>query len=258
MATRMNGFPTVAAIQTVPARGDIAGNAVRHAELVRMAAKHGAALALFPELSLTGYEAGLARELAMHTDDGRLQELRDLARELRMTIVVGAPLIGETDAVLIGALSFLPDGRLTVYTKQHLHPGEEKVFTPGRGGDALDIDGMDTALAVCADFTHESHAQQAAAAGAALYAASVLISVGGYGTDIPILSGHAKRFAMPVLMANFGGPTGGWISAGRSAFWDAEGNEVVAAPSEGECIVLATRRPDGWHGEAVATVTPGD
>lgn len=248
----MHASPTVAAIQSISVRGDIAGNAARHAQLVRAAAKHGASLALFPELSLTGYEADLGCELAMRADDGRLQGLRDLARDLQMTIVVGAPLAGEGGAVHIGALSFLPDGRLVVYTKKHLHPGEDEVFSAGRGGDALDIGGLHTALAVCADFTHDSHPEQAAAAGAALYAASVLISVRGYDVDIPILRGHAKRLAMPVLMANHGGPTGGWISAGRSAFWDAAGNEVVAAPSEGECIVLVSRRQEGWHGQVIA------
>jgi predicted amidohydrolase len=206
---------------------------------------------LFPELSLTGYEPDLANELAMRADDPRLQELRDLARELRMTIVVGAPLASKGSEVHIGALSFLPDGRLSIYTKKHLHPGEETYFSTGSGGNVLDIGGMQTALAVCADFTHESHPRQAAAAGAALYAATVLISVRGYDTDAPMLRGYAKRFGMPVLMSNHGGPTGGWTSAGRSAFWDAVGNEVIAASGDGECIILATRREGGWHGEEV-------
>jgi predicted amidohydrolase len=247
----MNYSPAFAAIQSISIRGDIVRNAARHVELARKAAKHGASLVLFPELSLIGYEADLGRELAMRSDDERLLALRNLARELRITIIVGAPLAGEDGAVQIGALSLLPGGEISVYTKKHLHPGEEKVFSPGRGGDALDIGGLRTALAVCADFTHDSHPQQAAESGAALYAASVLISVRGYDADIPILRGHAKRFAMPVLMANHGGPTGGWISAGRSAFWDADGKEIVAAPGDGECIVLVTRGEDGWYGEII-------
>jgi predicted amidohydrolase len=248
----MQAFPTVAAIQSIAVRGNIAANIARHAELLRIAAgrnPRNVRLALFPELSLTGYEPGLARELALRPDDSRLQLLRDLARELHMTIVVGAPLAGEDGAVRIGALSCLPDGGLSVYAKKHLHPGEEVHFSAGVGGDALDIGGMRTALAVCADITHASHPQLAAAGGAALYAASMLVSVRGYDTDVGLLRGYARQFAMPVLMANHGGPTGGWTSAGRSAFWDAAGNEIVTAPADGECIVLAANSPEGWLGE---------
>jgi len=243
-------FPVIAAIQSASVKGDIAVNLQRHLELSRQAAALGARLALFPELSLTGYEPDVAAATALRGDDARLAPLAELAQSTGMTIVAGAPL--DIDGALyIGALSFLPDGRVAEYTKQHLHDGEEKVFVAGCGGDALDIDGVPSALAVCADFTHASHAQAAADAGAMLYAASVLVSPGGYAKDSEILRGYAERHAMPVLMSNHGGPTGGWQSAGRSALWDERGQLVVEG-GPGECLVLASRTAGGWQGRVVA------
>lgn len=243
---------TIAAIQSISVRGDIARNVERHVVLARAAAERGAALALFPELSLTGYEPNLAHELAMREDDSRLKSLRDLAAESQITIVVGAPLAGDDGAVYIGALCCMPDGDLSVYTKQHLHAGEEQSFVAGSGGPTVNIGGLKTALAICADITHGSHPQHAAANGARLYAAGALISVNGYEADAGLLCGYAKEFGMHVLMANHGGPTGAWQSAGGSALWDATGKKIVSAPPDGECIVIAARLQDGWHGESIA------
>lgn len=242
--------PLVVAIQSLSIKGDIAANVARHVALASQAAALGVRLALFPELSLTGYEPEIAAAAALRGDDPRLSPLAALARRSGMIVVAGAPLPIE-GALYIGALSFLPDGRVAEYTKQHLHAGEETVFAAGSGGALLDVDGVPAALAVCADFTHASHAQAAASAGAMLYAASVLVSPAGYAKDGAILQGHASRHAMPVLMANHGGPTGGWQSAGRSALWD-EGGQLVVQAGEGEWLLLASRVAGCWQGRAVA------
>jgi len=42
-------------------------------------------------------------------------------------------------------------------------------------------------------------------------------------------------------MANHAGPTGGWMSAGGSAFWNARGQEVIAATHHDEALVLLQR-----------------
>ena len=245
-------LPLVAAIQSFSIKGDIAANVARHTALASQAAALGVRLALFPELSLTGYEPEIAGATALRGNDPRLAPLAALAQRSGMIIVAGAPLRID-GALYIGAVSFLPDGQVAEYTKQHLHDGEEAVFVAGHGGAALDVDAVPVALAVCADFTHASHAQAAATAGAGLYAASVLVSPAGYAKDGAILQGHAVRHAMPVLMANHGGPTGGWQSAGRSALWDERGQLVVEA-GEGEMLVLASRSAGGWQGRLVEAV----
>lgn len=239
----------VAAAQTVVARGDIAANVARHVALARRAAAEGARLVLFPELSLSGYEPTLAAQLALLPGDARLAPLRDVAAREGIVLVVGAPLANVGGKPLIAALTCTPQGALHVYTKQYLHPGEETAFAPGTGGAALEVDGSRVALAVCAEIAHARHAAAAAEGGARLYAASVLVSVSGYAADAALLQGYAARHRMPVLMANHGGVTGGWESAGRSALWDERGELVVAAAGGGECLLVARCDAAGWSGQ---------
>ncbi|WEF35607.1 carbon-nitrogen hydrolase family protein [Pseudoduganella chitinolytica] len=241
----------VAAVQAVVARGDIAANVARHGLLARRAAGEGARLALFPELSLTGYEPALAAQLALRPDDVRLAPLRDAAASAGIVIVAGAPLANPDGKPHIAALTFHPDGRIDTYTKQYLHPGEETAFAAGSGGAAFDVAGSRIVLAVCVDITHAEHAAAAARDGAQLYAASVLVSVNGYAADAALLQGYAAAHRMPVLMANHGGATGGWEIAGRSALWNERGELVAAVPGDGECVLVAWHGGDGWCGRIV-------
>lgn len=124
---------TLAAAQTVSIPGDIAANIQRHLALMRAAAEQGVQCLVFPELSLTGYEPFLAADLAIDPQDAVLTPLRELARELQLTAVVGMPVrLTPKTGVLIGALVLEADGSVGVYTKQHLHPGEELAFAAGR------------------------------------------------------------------------------------------------------------------------------
>ena len=169
-----------------------------------------------------------------------------------MTTVVGLPLrqLGS-DAIMIGALVFAADGSHAIYTKQHLHSGEEAVFTPGDGGALLGVGSEHVALSICADFTHPSHAHAAALKGAGVYATSVLVSEKGYARDSGLLQGYAINHSMGVLMANHGGPSGGWTCAGRSAFWSPGGDLVASASGMGDCLVIARRRKGAWQGQVV-------
>ncbi|QVI77465.1 carbon-nitrogen hydrolase family protein [Pseudomonas syringae] len=244
-------FPILAAAQFCSARGDIEHNLSGHLAFMQQASELGASYLLFPELSLTGYEPELARELALLPDDARLAPLVALAKKLRLTTTLGMPLRGPNDSVLIGALTFTAGGDVIAYAKQYLHPGEDAVFTAGNQDCFLLVDQHRIGLCVCADFAHAEHAQRMAQGGSWVYAASVLISPGGYEYDAGLLSGHAGRHSLPVLMANHGGPTGGWQSAGRSGLWDEAGRWVGGMEGGGGGLVVATRQREGWQVKAV-------
>lgn len=244
---------TLAAAQSISVPGDVPANIRRHMAFMQVAAEQGVQLLVFPELSLTGYEPSLAADLAIAPDVAQLTPLRVMARELRLTVVVGMPIRMAPDAgVMIGALVLGADGSRAVYTKQHLHPGEEVAFVPGQGGVALAFGDDRIALSVCADFTHASHARAAAEAGANVYAASVLISEGGYAKDCAQLQTYAAEYRLLVLMANHGGPSGGWDCAGRSAIWSADGRLLAAVPGVGEALLVARRNNDVWAGHVVS------
>ncbi|WP_347900876.1 carbon-nitrogen hydrolase family protein [Pseudomonas purpurea] len=242
----------IAAAQSISLAGDLLANIARHQCYIEAAAVQGVQLLVFPELSLTGYERGLAAQLAIAPQDPVLQPLRDFAQEMGVTAVVGMPIRLSADSpVLIGALVLAADGSLAVYTKQNLHAGEEVAFAAGTGGSMLTLGHDRISLAVCADFSHASHARNAAKMGADVYAASVLITEGGYAPDTALLQGYALEHSMAVLMANHGGVTGGWESAGRSAIWAPDGSLIVAAPGVGDALVVARRNREGWSGQVV-------
>ncbi|WLH33269.1 carbon-nitrogen hydrolase family protein [Pseudomonas sp. FP2196] len=242
----------IAAAQTTSIAGDLAANIASHRCFIEVAGEQGVELLVFPELSLTGYEGEVAAALAIDPQDAVLQPLRDLAHALGVTAVVGMPIrLKHSSAVLIGALVLGADGSLGVYSKQHLHSGEERVFAAGFGGSPLSIGSDKVALAVCADFSHASHAAAAADQGADLYAAGVLISEKGYDADVAVLQGYARQHAMAVLMANHSGLTGGWQSAGRSAIWSEDGSLIASAPGAGDLLVVARRDAGAWQGRVI-------
>ncbi|WP_211460640.1 carbon-nitrogen hydrolase family protein [Collimonas silvisoli] len=244
---------TIAAAQSVSIAGDVKANISRHLRFMEQAADHGVQLLVFPELSLTGYERSLGRELAMRPDAEILMPLRDLARRTGMTTVVGAPIFAnESNDVFIAALVLGNANGVGLYTKQHLHPGEDVVFTAGTPDVTVPVADMTVALAICADIVHPSHAAQAKQLKANVYAAGVLITEKAYPTETELLRTYATEHNMAVLMANHGGATGGWSPIGRSAFWAEGGRLIVAAPGDGDLLVIATRDASRWSGKIVS------
>ncbi len=194
----------IAAAQSCAHPADLPRNLDDHLRLMRIAQARGVRLLVFPELSLTGYEPSAAAALAQPADTPLLQPLRQLAEQARMTTVVGLPLRSPKHAKpLIAALILGADGSLGVYAKQHLHAGEERHFSAGDGGPLLEIDGLPMASA--------------------------------------LLAGYAREHGMGVLLANHGGPTGGWKAAGRSAFWNERGALVRETTGTGERLLLLER-----------------
>ena len=242
---------TIAAAQTSSIGGDIAANVAEHARVVAAAGDLGVQFLMFPELSLTGYEPAIARARTLAPDDARLDPLRNLAVRLGMAVVAGAPMASWNGRCRLAALAFLPDGQVSVYSKQHLHPGEEVFFEPGKGGELLRIGGESVALAICADANHPQHAARAASRGASVYAAGVVITEKGYAADAALFERYAAEHGMTCLMANYAGKTGGWFAAGKSAIWCAGGRRVIAAEGTDEALVIATRENGGWSGAVV-------
>ncbi len=230
------GKLVLAAAQSVPLKGDIEGNVSSHVRLIRKAMEHSVGFILFPELSLTGYERELAASHALKPDDPRLDVFQNLSNELSIHILVGAPFRDEH--LHIAAFLYSPGDEPKVYTKHHLHVGEEKYFHPGNKALSFNLSGEEISVAICADIAHSIHAQNAASIGSTVYTAGVLITPGGYDEDASLLKSGAEQYGMAVIMANFGGPSGGYESAGRSAVWDRNGKLVAIAPENGEALVL--------------------
>ncbi|WP_229211693.1 MULTISPECIES: carbon-nitrogen hydrolase family protein [unclassified Duganella] len=233
----------IAAAQSPSIAGDIDANVRIHLRFIEAAHAEGVELLLFPELSLCGYELPLLRDCLLTPDDARLAPLRNAAMATGMRVIAGAPLGDGDDArPCIAAFSFLPDGTTTVYRKQYLHPGEELYARPGpMGAHCQQLNGQRYAQAICADATHDQHAADAAADGASIYLAGVLISAAGYASDAAKLQRYASDFGMGVLMANHAAPSGGYAAAGRSAWWSPGGVLSAEVGGPGSALLVIDR-----------------
>ena len=241
---------TIATAESSSVKGHIVANVQIHAKFVRTAAEHGVDVVVFPELSLTGYEPELAGGLILTPEDTGHRLLHELSRRHDITIIAGAPIYSGLEKPHIGALVFSSASSYK-YAKKHLHGGEEVYFSPGAHPCVLDMQGVPVGLAICADITHPVHAREAAAHGAAIYAAGVLITENGYGPDTRLMQGYTSDHAMLVVMANHSQPTGGHISAGKSAIWNEQGHKIAYAAGTEEVLVIAKRDADGWHGDVI-------
>lgn len=252
--TELSGMSSlrIAAAQSVSLPGNISANLDTHCAFIRAASVAAVDLLLFPELSLTGYELDSLGSCALKVDDGVLAPVRELACSKSMTVIVGAPLENRTPRPYIAAFIFFPDGRMDVYCKTHLHSGEQAFATAGEGvARCHALNGELFSLAICADTAHEVHAKRAATAGASLYLASVLVSESGYSADAGLMNSYAARCGFAVLMANHGGPSGGYVSAGKSAVWAPGGELIIAAAGSGSQLVIAQKTERMWSGELI-------
>lgn len=258
MSARMSSRFTIAAAQTTPVAGDRVANLAQHVHVVEVAARHAVQLLLFPELSLSGYEPPQLKHCLTPANDPLLAPLKEAARRHGMTLVVGAPTAPAVELQAeklphISALVIGPDGSVLVYHKQHLHPGEDIHASAGPARPfVFEVSGRRCGLAICADVTHATHPKAAREAGATVYLAGMVVSGQGYAVDAGLLRTHALTHQMPVLLANMGSPSGGYLCAGRSAFWDEEGRCVAALPGGGAGLLVLDRQEEGWHGRALA------
>lgn len=262
----MTRFRSIAVAQTCPVAGMLNVNIDEHIHLAQIAAKEGAKIVVFPELSLIGYELAMADPLAFSETDARLSPLLDEAVALGITLIVGAPVrIGSS--LHLGAFILSPERTTSLYTKHRLGtfpqaagcdsydgsvpPPEASVFQPGDRNPLLDFNGHVSAVAVCADIGDPTHAERAAHRGADCYLASMFVIPSDFSGEVPKLSRYAHQHRMMTAMANFGSSTGGLRSAGCSSIWSEKGELLVRLEAEGSGVAIVIETDSGPRTSAI-------
>ncbi len=262
---------SIAVAQTCPVAGDVQTNLDEHVRLARLAAAEGASVVVFPELSLTGYELTLAHDLAFSEGDPRLAPLLDVAAGHATILVVGAP-VRVGSSLHIGAFTLFPDRTSGLYTKRHLGafppsagcdscdgtlpPAEATVFQPGDHDPLIRFSGSIAAVAICADIGRPAHAQRAADRDADTYLASMFVIPSDFDGEVSKLRRYAVQHRMMTTLANFGSPSGGLRSAGRSAIWSETGERLVQLEERGSGVAVVTETPEGCRSRAVMVSSP--
>lgn len=229
----------IAAVQISVMRGDVEHNIQVHESAIKVAAKERIDILIFPELSLTGYEPELASDLVFSLNDKRLEPLQRAADEYNMMIIAGAPLYVVDKKPAIASIIMRPHLTPISYSKQCFHSGEDEYFSLGsKQAKVIHFRNVCFGLSICADMTDGDHAAKLAKEGAEIYLASVLITANGYDADINYLKEYAQTYGMVVVMANYYGVSGGYVTTGRSAIWNNAGELLAEAPKSSACLVI--------------------
>jgi predicted amidohydrolase len=247
----------VAVAQACATPGDLAGNAVLAAKLVRQAAADRAVLVVLPELFLPAYHPPVLDADPVGTDllvksgqvdDSRLKPVCDAVTETGIQAIVGASVRVDGHR-FIAALQFRPDGKvLDAYHKQNLIiPDETDLFDAGRPGDtpgAIDVGEWVIGLGICYDGCFPEHARAAAFAGAHAYAVPMAYVHGSDHRRNLYYAARALDNTFYVLACNAVDGPPPWRFNGGSAIYDPEGQTIGQAPGTGPGMVTADLDPE--------------
>ena len=264
----------VAAVDFVPAWGDLDGNVRRLAQAAEEAARQGVEYAVFPETAVSGYLFSGPDQIApfLDTIPGKATAaLLPILERTGLHVSVG---IAERDtstglayntAVLMG-----PKGIVGKYRKNGLNPQDQKVFAPGDTGvEVFDTPLGRIALLICYDDTYWQYARLAALRGAQIIAWHSVSDRVMPGTPPAQATGNHSTVANVQYMSAQNGVwvigatrsgietnpiTGGKLYYnGGSSIWSPAGQKLVQAP-----VVPPEVLPPGLNGVFSATITPGE
>jgi predicted amidohydrolase len=200
-------------------------------------------------MSVAGYQRENADELSFSENDSRLKELRKLAADLDIIVIVGAP-VSIKSKLYIGSFILFPNNTISIYTKQFLHDGEEIFFQSSFDyNPIIKLGNERISSAICADINNPIHVDNANEAGATIYIASLFFLISGISGGHELLRNYAKEYSMNVLMSNFSGKSWGLDAGGKSAFWDSNGKLIIEMDITSTGLLIVEKETDGWRGK---------
>lgn len=223
--------------QTRPIKGNVSANIEAHKRFIENALTFNAGAIFFPELSLTGYETELAKELATNQNDIRLDVFQEISDKKNIIIGLGLPTEDESQ-IRISMIIFEPNKPRRTYSKQLLHTDEFPFFKNGAVQLVIEANDRCIAPAICYESLQPSHAENACKLGADVYLASVAKSANGIEKAFVHYPGIAKKYVIPVLMSNCVGFCDNFLSVGKSSVWTKEGRLAGQLDDESEGILV--------------------
>lgn len=223
--------------QIKPITGDIQQNIERHKTIIDLAVAGGAAVIIFPELSLTAYEPTLAKELAVDQHDNRFEVFQNLADTSQLVIGVGVP-TKSGEGICISLVIFQPNKTRSLYSKKYLYPDEVQFFVSGENLPILEIDQTRIGLAICYELSIPAHSEMAYNNGVQIYLTSVAKSISGVENASKVLPDIARNYSMTVLMSNCVGYFDNTEMGGCSSIWNSKGFLIGQLNDRDEGILI--------------------
>ncbi|MDX6327232.1 MAG: hypothetical protein QOK15_3586 [Nocardioidaceae bacterium] len=259
-----HGFARIAACTLPISIADPAANAEAVLAEARACHDDGVAVAIFPELGLTGYaiEDLVLQDPVLEATRRAIETLVEGSRELRPVIVVGAPIaegnrvyncavvIHEGTVLGVAPKSYLPTYR-EFYERRWYAPGDDRVGTTmtlageqvpfGRDllFEAIDVPGLVLHVEVCEDMW----VPVPPSAEAALAGATVLANLSGSPITVARADDRRQlvRSASQRCLAAYAYAAGGEGESSTDLSWD--GQTMIY--EVGECLAESERFPSG-------------
>src|ERR687895_1188101 len=238
----------VALAQINPTVGDIRGNARRIADNIGAARDQGAALVVFPELTVSGYPP---EDLLLKTSflDQVGEALEELAAQTRGVVaLVGFP---ERADDVYNAVAVLADGEVAaVYRKMYLPNygvfDEQRYFQSGSEAGIFELNGTPIGVSICEDIWEPGPpAMTEALAGAQVIvnlSASPYRAGYGHARERMLVQRAVDNLTVVVFVNTIGGQDE-LVFDGHSLAIDQDGRVLARCPQFEECLTLCTIDP---------------
>ncbi|HEV3375730.1 MAG TPA: NAD+ synthase [Thermoleophilaceae bacterium] len=238
----------VALAQIDPTVGDIRGNARKIAEHTSAARERGAALVVFPELTISGYPP---EDLLLKTSflDHVGAALEELAAQTRgIAALVGFP---ERADDVYNAAAVLADGEVAaVYRKMYLPNygvfDEQRYFQSGSEAGIFELNGIPIGVSICEDIWEPGPpAMTEALAGAQVIvnlSASPYRAGYGHARERMLVQRAVDNLAAVVFVNTVGGQDE-LVFDGHSVAIDQDGRVLARCAQFEECLTLCTIDP---------------
>jgi len=203
------------------------------------AADRGAALIIFPELFLTGYNIGqTVQELAEPADGPSSQKTAQIARESGIAILYGYPeRLDKT--VYNSALLIDRQGNARVnYRKTHLYGSYEKsYFMPGDTLLISELEDLKIGILICYDVEFPEAVRTLTNAGADFIAVPTALMKDYCRVAEHVVPARAYESEIFVAYVNRCGSEGDTTYCGRSCLMGPDGREILRADISEELLI---------------------
>jgi NAD+ synthase (glutamine-hydrolysing) len=235
----------LALAQINPTVGDFSGNLTTMLQFAEQAAQQGAALVIFPELSICGYPPADLLEKPAFLARARqvLDELAQRTADLNIAILCGfpSPAPPESGKHVYNSAALLDQGKVAFVQSKRLLPfydvfDEQRYFASAPSQAIFTLHGERLAITICEDawndksFWETRRYQVDPIEELMQQGASVILNISASpfwrnkrGTREAMLSAIARRYACPVVMVNQVGGNDSLLFDGTSLAIDSHG-----------------------------------
>lgn len=247
---------TLALAQMNPVVGDIKGNAKTILDNAAKAARQGADLVVFPEMSLIGYPpedlvlTPAFREAAM----AEVEALAQASAHLPCDLLIGS--VWHDGVRTYNASILLQKGFVDVVRCKHELPNygvfdEKRVFASGPLPKVLPWRGVDLGVLICEEVWDTALPMALKSQGAELLIVQNAspYTIGKAGHRHAVVHDAAHETGLPVAYINMVGGQDELVFDGRSYVHHPDGMDAVRLPAFGEALTLVAmeKKAQGWR-----------